>query len=122
LAIIYGTLGTLNMADMQSKVGQLQVKPRPSGKKQAACIWSIWLKAAHAYPIKFWLPKTYASASAPVPALIANMTKVRITDPRLTLYLRNAGELSRILRTPWLWPLGLTNNPYVNHWRVLPAR
>jgi multicomponent K+:H+ antiporter subunit D len=66
------------------------------------------LKAAM-LPMHFWLPKTYASATAPVAALFAIMTKVGIYSifrVYTVIFGEHAGELANIA-TPWLWPLAL---------------
>jgi multicomponent K+:H+ antiporter subunit D len=66
------------------------------------------LKAAIA-PLYFWLPRAYASASAPVAALFAIMTKVGVYTIVRTFTLifgDNAGPVAN-LALPWLWPLAL---------------
>ncbi|MFT5716531.1 MAG: multicomponent K+:H+ antiporter subunit D, partial [Oleiphilaceae bacterium] len=66
------------------------------------------LKAA-LLPLHFWLPKTYAAASAPVAALFAIMTKVgvySILRVHTVVFGEDAGALASIA-IPWLWPLAL---------------
>jgi multicomponent K+:H+ antiporter subunit D len=66
------------------------------------------LKAAIA-PLYFWLPRAYASASAPVAALFAIMTKVgvyTIVRTYTLIFGDSAGPLAN-LALPWLWPLAL---------------
>jgi len=66
------------------------------------------LKAA-VLPLYFWLPRAYASATAPVAALFAIMTKVglyAILRVFTLLYGSEAGELANLARD-WLWPLAL---------------
>ncbi|MEX2528699.1 MAG: monovalent cation/H+ antiporter subunit D [Gemmatimonadota bacterium] len=78
LGVIYGTLGTLNMAD-------LAVKVQAAGPEQAAILRSgallllvVFSVKAALLPLYFWLPRAYSSASAPVAALFAIMTKVGV--------------------------------------------
>ena len=109
LGILYGTLGTLNMADMAIKVGQLQGENATLAKTGALLLLVVFGLKAAMLPMHFWLPKTYASASAPVAALFAIMTKVGVYSifrVYTVIFGEHAGELENIA-TPWLWPLAL---------------
>ncbi|REG85124.1 monovalent cation/H+ antiporter subunit D [Marinomonas pollencensis] len=109
LGIIYGTLGTLNMADLAVKVGQLQAENATLAKTGALLLLVVFGLKAAMLPLHFWLPKTYSSASAPVAALFAIMTKVGIYSifrVYTVIFGEHAGELANIA-TPWLWPLSL---------------
>jgi len=78
LGMVYGSLGTLNMADLALRVRD--VAPGLSAVVQAAALLLLvvfGLKAA-LLPLYFWLPRTYGSTSAPVAALFAIMTKVGV--------------------------------------------
>lgn len=74
--LFYGVAGSLNLADLgriyQQAQGDQQYLLQVAG-------WIMFLvfglKAAF-LPLHFWLPRAYASASAPVAALFAIMTKV----------------------------------------------
>jgi multicomponent K+:H+ antiporter subunit D len=78
VGVLYGLTGTLNMAD-------LAVKVAASGPDQAALLRAgallllvvFGLKAA-LLPLHLWLPALYGSATAPVAALFAILTKVGI--------------------------------------------
>lgn len=74
--LVYGISGTLNMADIARFVQQTE---GDSLHLMHAAGWVLvlvfGLKAA-ILPLHFWLPRAYASASAPVAALFAIMTKV----------------------------------------------
>ena len=75
-ALLYGVLGTLNMADLALRAAT--VPPDDRALVEAAGLMllvAFGLKAA-ALPLGFWLPGTYAAAPAPVAALFAIMTKV----------------------------------------------
>jgi len=60
-------------------------------------------------PLYFWLPRAYASATAPVAALFAIMTKIglyAIVRVFTLIFGGEAGELSNLVMV-WLWPLAL---------------
>ncbi|WP_449358862.1 proton-conducting transporter transmembrane domain-containing protein [Alishewanella longhuensis] len=66
------------------------------------------LKAA-ILPLQFWLPATYSSASAPVAALFAVMTKIGVyalLRVFTTIFGEHAGPLAG-LATDWLWVFAL---------------
>lgn len=109
LGILYGTLGTLNMADMAMKVAALQGGTATLAKTGALLLLVVFGLKAALLPLHFWLPKTYSSATAPVAALFAIMTKVGIYSifrVYVVIFGDHAGELANIA-TPWLWPLAL---------------
>ena len=77
-ALLYGVLGTLNMADLALRVAR--VAPGDRALVEAAGLMllvAFGIKAA-ALPLGFWLPGTYGAAAAPVAALFAVMTKVGV--------------------------------------------
>lgn len=109
LGIIYGTLGTLNMADLAVKASSLHGENATLAKTGAVLLLVVFGLKAAMLPMHFWLPRTYASASAPVAALFAIMTKVGIYSifrVYTVIFGDHAGELANIA-TPWLWPMGL---------------
>ncbi len=78
LGVVYGTLGTLNMADLANKVAA--VDPESIGLVKVAGLLLLvvfGLKAA-LLPLGFWLPSAYRSATASVACLFAIMTKVGV--------------------------------------------
>ena len=76
LGIVYGTAGTLNLADLIHKVPLLPADRQPLIAAAGLLLLVVFgLKAALA-PLYLWLPATYAAAPAPVAALFAVMTKV----------------------------------------------
>lgn len=109
VSALYGITGSLNMADMAAKVAQLDPADAPIAATAAVLLLVVFgLKAAIA-PLYFWLPRAYASASAPVAALFAIMTKVgvyTIVRTYTLIFGDSAGELAN-LALPWLWPLAL---------------
>lgn len=77
-ALIYGVTGTLNMADLAAKVATIPELDRGLLEAGAAILGLAFLLKAGMWPLGFWLPTTYAAASAPVAAVFAIMTKVGI--------------------------------------------
>lgn len=109
LGILYGTIGSLNIADMANKV-RLLAEPEQALVKSGGLLLLVvfGLKAAM-LPLNFWLPQTYAAASAPVAALFAIMTKVgvySILRIHTVIFGEDAGALASIA-IPWLWPIAI---------------
>lgn len=77
-ALIYGVTGTLNMADLAAKVATIPELDRGLLEAGAAFLGVAFLLKAGMWPLGFWLPTTYAAASAPMAAMFAIMTKVGI--------------------------------------------
>lgn len=80
VSMIYGTMGTLNMADLarrlagaSSDAGDLALFEIGS-----AILGLAFLIKCSAWPLGFWLPTTYAAASAPAAAILAILSKVGI--------------------------------------------
>lgn len=78
VSLIYGTAGTLNMADLAGRIPQLSNNVRPLFELGCAVLAMAFLIKASSWPLGFWLPRTYAAASAPVAALLAIMSKVGV--------------------------------------------
>jgi Formate hydrogenlyase subunit 3/Multisubunit Na+/H+ antiporter, MnhD subunit len=76
VALIYGTTGTLNMADIARAVPHIAAEDRGLFEAGAAVLGIAFLIKAGSWPLHFWLPNTYSSAAPPVAALFAVMTKV----------------------------------------------
>lgn len=108
LGILYGTIGSLNIEDMANKIRLLDGNQQALAKTGGLLLLVVFGLKAALLPLHFWLPKTYAAASAPVAALFAIMTKVGIYSIlriHTTLFGADAGDLASIA-IPWLWPLG----------------
>ncbi|WP_312155597.1 monovalent cation/H+ antiporter subunit D, partial [Pseudomonas sp.] len=75
-AMLYGVTGTLNMADLALKIPLVPEADRGLLHAGAAILAMAFLAKAGIWPLNFWLVPAYASASAPVAALFAIMTKV----------------------------------------------
>jgi len=78
IAVIYGTVGTLNMADLLGKVAALAPGERVLFDAGAGLLGVAFLVKAGAWPLNFWLPSTYSVAIAPVAASFAMLTKVGV--------------------------------------------
>jgi len=109
LGMLYGTLGSLNIADMAIRVRALSAEEQAIVKAGGLMLLVVFGLKAAMLPLNFWLPRTYAAANAPVAALFAIMTKVGIYSIlriHTTIFGDGAGELANIA-LPWLWPLSL---------------
>lgn len=78
VALIYGITGTLNMADLAIRISKVDEENRMMLESGAAILGVAFLIKAGMWPLSFWLPTTYAAASAPVAAIFAIMSKVGI--------------------------------------------
>jgi multicomponent K+:H+ antiporter subunit D len=76
LAVLYGVLGTLSMADIADKLAQVPAGDRGLLHAGAAILAVAFLIKAAIWPLNAWLVPAYAATSAPVAALFAVMTKV----------------------------------------------
>ena len=76
IAMIYGATGTVTLADLAVKLGELD-----SGTQDllhVLLLVAFGIKAA-VFPLSFWLPDSYPTAPAPVPAVFAGLlTKVGV--------------------------------------------
>ncbi|MBW4093986.1 MAG: Na+/H+ antiporter subunit D [Acidobacteria bacterium] len=76
IAMIYGATGTINMADLAVKLGQLD--PGLQNLLHVMLLVAFGIKAA-VFPLSFWLPDSYPTAPAPVTAVFAGLlTKVGV--------------------------------------------
>jgi multicomponent Na+:H+ antiporter subunit D len=76
IALVYAATGTVNLADLAEKIGDLPAGL--AGLLQALLLVAFGIKAA-VWPMSAWLPESYPSAPAPVTAVFAGLlTKVGI--------------------------------------------
>ncbi|MGB3027229.1 monovalent cation/H+ antiporter subunit D [Paradevosia shaoguanensis] len=78
VSLIYGVTGTLNMADLAVRIPTVAAENRPLLEAGMGILGVAFLIKAGVWPLCFWLPTTYAAASAPAAALFAIMSKVGI--------------------------------------------
>lgn len=77
-SLLYAVMGTLNMADLAARVPAIAAGDRALVEAGAAILGIAFLVKAGMWPLCFWLPRTYAAASAPVSAVFAILTKVGV--------------------------------------------
>lgn len=77
-AMIYGVVGSLNMADLAAKIPQVSAIDRPLLHAGCAILGVAFLTKAAMWPLNFWLVPAYSSASAPSGAIFALLTKVGV--------------------------------------------
>jgi len=109
LGILYGVLGTLNMADMAQKIPLLRGDDVYLAKIGGLLLLVVFALKGALLPLHLWLPNTYASAIPVVAALFAIMTKVGVYSMMRVYTLifgEEAGELSHMAQS-WLWWLAL---------------
>ena len=78
VSLLYGLTGTLNMADLAQRLAALPPESTRLAQSAALMLLVVFSVKAALLPLYFWLPDTYASATAPVAALFAIMTKVGV--------------------------------------------
>lgn len=78
VSMIYGVVGTLNMADLAARIPAIPAANRPILEAGAAILGIAFLVKAGMWPLGFWLPTTYAAASPPSAAIFSMMSKVGV--------------------------------------------
>ena len=109
VSMLYGLLGTLNMVDMAARVSAADPADAPLLAAAGYLLLVVFALKGAILPLYFWLPRAYASATAPVAALFAIMTKVglyAIIRVFTLVFGSEAGELNGMVDV-WLWPLAL---------------
>ncbi|MFT8245050.1 monovalent cation/H+ antiporter subunit D [Roseomonas sp. BN140053] len=91
VSMIYGVAGTLNMADLASRIPEMPAENRPLLEAGAAILGLAFLVKAAMWPLGFWLLPTYAAASPPAAAIFSLMSKVGVYAV-LRLFLLLFGE------------------------------
>lgn len=114
LGLLYGLLGTLNMAEMAARVAAADPANVALIRAASGVLLVVFCAKAALAPLYLWLPNAYSRAPAAVAALFAVMTKVGLYAV-LRVYTLVFGDLA--LDTPaaaladwawaWLLPAGL---------------
>jgi multicomponent K+:H+ antiporter subunit D len=78
VSLMYGIAGTLNMADLSAQLPRIAAEDRALLEIGAAMLGIAFLVKAGMWPLGFWLPTSYAAASAPAAALFCILTKVGV--------------------------------------------
>lgn len=97
VAIIYGVTGTLNMADLATRIPDVAGADRALLEVGAGILGLAFLVKAGMWPLSFWLPMTYSAAAAPVAAIFAVLSKVGVyilLRLSLLFFGEDAGELA----------------------------
>lgn len=76
LALLYGITGTLNMADLATKLPTLPEGDMALLRVAAVMLILVFAIKGALVPLQFWLPGTYANAPGVVAAMFAVMTKI----------------------------------------------
>ncbi len=96
IAMVYGATGTVTLADLAVKLGQLE--PGTQNLLHVLLLVAFGIKAA-VFPLSFWLPDSYPTAPAPVTAVFAGLlTKVGVyAIVRTETLLFPAGDFNSVL-------------------------
>ncbi|QOW19810.1 monovalent cation/H+ antiporter subunit D [Lysobacter ciconiae] len=78
LGLLYGLLGTLNMAELAVRIAALPAHDQSLAKAAVGILLAVFCGKAAVLPLYLWLPETYTRAPAAVAALFVVMTKVGI--------------------------------------------
>ncbi|GAB7563644.1 monovalent cation/H+ antiporter subunit D [Methylobacillus methanolivorans] len=110
VGILYGILGTLNMADLAVKVAHVSPENIGLVKTAGLLLFVVFALKAALLPLYLWLPTAYSQTSAPAAALFAIMTKVgaySILRVYSLIFGNEAGPLANLL-DGWLLGMALT--------------
>ena len=109
LGVMYGLLGTLNMAELAARVATVAPQDRVLLQSAAGLLLVVFCAKAAVLPLYLWLPATYGRAQPAVAALLVIMTKVgayAVLRVFSLLFGAQAGELSGFA-WDWLLPAGI---------------
>ncbi len=113
LAILYATLGTLNMADMAVRLREIAPADVPLVRVGLLLLVLVFVLKAALFPLAAWLPATYPAAAPAIACLFAILTKVGIVALlRLDMTALAAMPQGRALLQPWLPLLALATIAY----------
>lgn len=92
VSLIYGTAGTLNMADLAARIPSMEPRRLMLMEAGAGVLGIAFLIKAGMWPLCFWLPTAYSAAAAPVAGIFAILSKLGIyVILRLTMLLFGEG-------------------------------
>jgi multicomponent K+:H+ antiporter subunit D len=106
---LYGSLGTLNMADLAVKAAETPSEDLGLVRAAGLLLFGVFALKAALVPLHLWLPAAYSSTTAPVAALFAIMTKVGaycVLRVGTLMFGPDAGPVAG-LYADWLLPLAL---------------
>ena len=108
LGLVYGLFGTLNMAEMATRIASLPVADRALMQAVFGLLLVVFCAKGALLPLYVWLPLTYGGAQAAVAALFVILTKVGAYAVLRVVTLMFAADAA--LAGPaweWLLPAGL---------------
>lgn len=108
LGLLYGMLGTLNMAEMATRIAAAPPEHVLLLQAGAGLLLLVFCAKAALLPLYLWLPEAYARAPAAVAALFTIMTKVglyAVLRVYTLMFGADAGPLANYA-WDWLLPLG----------------
>jgi multicomponent K+:H+ antiporter subunit D len=106
VSLLYGVMGTLNMADLAVRLHEVSTENRMLVQAGAGILGVAFLVKAGIWPLCFWLPPAYTAATAPIAAIFVVLTKVGVyVLLRLSLLFfgSEAGELTGFGGVALLW-------------------
>ncbi|EAR23120.1 monovalent cation/H+ antiporter subunit D [Nitrococcus mobilis] len=93
VSLLYAVAGTLNMADLATRIPLIPASDRMLLEVGAAALGIAFLVKAGMWPLGFWLPSAYSVATPPVAAIFAILSKVGVYAVlRLSLLLFSEGD------------------------------
>jgi multicomponent K+:H+ antiporter subunit D len=109
VSLLYSVTGTLNMAHLAERVSVLSAADLVLAHAAGLLLLGVFAVKGALFPLYFWLPGAYASASAPVAALFSIMTKVGVYAivRVFTLVFGDGIETTADLVRPWILPAAL---------------
>ncbi|KAB8163266.1 monovalent cation/H+ antiporter subunit D [Lysobacter maris] len=109
LGLLYGLLGSLNMAELAQRVGQADPSSLALIRAASGVLLVVFCAKAALVPLYLWLPNAYSRAPAPVAALFAVMTKVGVYAVLRVYSLVFGSEAGALAGWAWEWllPAGL---------------
>ena len=109
IGVLYGITGTLNMADLATRIAQAEGSEAGLLRAGALLLLVVFALKAALLPLYFWLPQAYSLTSSAIAALFAIMTKVgvyAIVRVFTLIFGAQAGVAANVA-APWLLPLAL---------------
>lgn len=95
VSLLYAVTGTLNMADLATRIPLVPASDQTLLEAGAATLGVAFLVKAGMWPLSFWLPSAYSVAAPPVAAIFSIMSKVGVyVVLRLSLLLFSEGSAS----------------------------
>jgi len=107
LGLLYGMLGTLNLADVARRLATVPPEDAALVRTALALLVTVFVLKAALLPLGFWLPHAYPAASAPAAALFAVLTKVGVYALLRLSSIAFDAPVAQGLLQPWLMPVAL---------------